>query len=311
MIRLAFAFLLALCVSAQAQLSGGVGGFPGPGTAHSSVTYVGPGDVKSGAYAWVGLRAYNAAKAGTKAISLCDDTGANCSDISTNATTGVLNAGGTHGSNNCDVTGTCTIQTWYDQSGNTNCSGTACDLTQATNSKRALFIPNCLGSLPCAAFSAAGAQEYFSANNITALAQPLSISSVVIFTASPTGLIMSDSSFNFQKAIAGSFNLRMYAGTIRDTAISASTSHIIQSVYNGASSAINIDGTRTALSTPGTAGLATVAAGKWSIGSAGSGAANYTGRLTETGAWGVAFSSGDETAVCHNQFLFWGTATSC
>lgn len=35
MIRLAFAFLLSLCVSAQAQLSGGVGGFPGPGTVHS------------------------------------------------------------------------------------------------------------------------------------------------------------------------------------------------------------------------------------------------------------------------------------
>ena len=46
MLRLAFAFLLALCVSAQAQLSGGVGGFPGPGTPHTSAsapayTYIG------------------------------------------------------------------------------------------------------------------------------------------------------------------------------------------------------------------------------------------------------------------------------
>ena len=46
MIRLALAFLLALCVSAQAQLSGGAGGFPGPGTPHTSAaapayTYIG------------------------------------------------------------------------------------------------------------------------------------------------------------------------------------------------------------------------------------------------------------------------------
>lgn len=310
MIRLSFAFLLSLCVSAQAQLSGGVGGFPGPGTAHTSVTYVGPGDVKSGAYAWAGMRAYNAAKAGTKAISLCDDTGANCSDISTNATTGVLNAGGTHGSNNCDSTGTCRIQTFYDQSGGTNCSGTACDLTQATNAKRALFIPNCIGALPCADFQAASGMEYASANNITALAQPLSISAVTTFGASPTGIILADSSFNFQFAIVSGPAIRMYGGTVQDTVLSASTSHAIQAVYNGASSDINIDGTRTTKN-PGTAGLATVTANKLSLGSAAPGGANLTARIMEAGAWGLAFSSGEETSICHNQFLFWGTATSC
>ena len=88
-ISLAFAICSLLSLGgAQAQLAGGMM-FPGPGTPASSGggAYVGPGDsgIQPGAAAWIGLRAYSLAKAGTKAINLCDNAGANCSDESTNA----------------------------------------------------------------------------------------------------------------------------------------------------------------------------------------------------------------------------------
>lgn len=310
MLKLALAIVLSLCGIANAQLSGGLQ-FPGPGTAHTvAAAYTGPGDIVSNAFASWGLRASRSATAGTPAINLCDDAGNNCTDISTNASTGVLNAPGTLGSNNCAATGTCKIKTWYDQSGNTNCT-TACDLTQATNSKRASFIANCLGSLPCADFVAANVTEYFTANNVTATNQPISFSGVYLFGASPTGEIFSDSSFNFQLAIAGTTSIRMYAGTILDTSITSNTSHIIQNIYNGASSDIQIDATRTTLSSPGTAGLGTVTANKLSLGSAGAGTANLTAKVFELHVWNAANSSGNETSLCHNQFAYWGTATSC
>jgi hypothetical protein len=36
-----------------------------------------------------------------------------------------------------------------------------------------------------------------------------------------------------------------------------------------------------------------------------------TGYLTEIGIWSSAFSSGNRTSVCHNQYVYWGTSTSC
>jgi len=311
--RVLFAILAWVLLSAQTPM---LPGFP-PGTFQNraaldspAVAYQGPADIVVSPFAWWGLRAMSAAKAGTAAINLCDDAGNNCADISTNASTGILNAPGTLGGNNCAATGTCKIKTFYDQSGATNCT-TACDMTNATNSRRANFIANCIGSLPCADFIAGSQTEYFTASNVTATNQPISISGVYLLGAAPVREILTDSSFNFQWAILNSTTVRMFAGTSRDTAITNNTSHIIQNVYNGASSDIQINATRTTLASPGTAGLGTVAANKLSIGSAGAGTSNLTAKMFELGVWNSAISSGNETSLCHNQFIYWGTATSC
>jgi hypothetical protein len=136
-------------------------------------SFTGPGDIVSFNW-WTGLRAYSAATAGTKAINLCDDTGANCSDISTNASTGVLNAPGTHGANNCNTSATCRIATFYDKVGTDDC-------TQATNANRATlnFTGGPGGAFAAAVFVRASSESYpCGTSPPSPTAQPFSISSV-------------------------------------------------------------------------------------------------------------------------------------
>jgi hypothetical protein len=35
------------------------------------------------------------------------------------------------------------------------------------------------------------------------------------------------------------------------------------------------------------------------------------GYITEAGLWNIGFSTGQATSMCHNQYLYWGTAVSC
>lgn len=37
----------------------------------------------------------------------------------------------------------------------------------------------------------------------------------------------------------------------------------------------------------------------------------FTGNLAEAGIWPIAFSTAQITAMCHNQFAYWGTSVSC
>ncbi len=83
--------------------------------------------------------------------------------------------------------------------------------------------------------------------------------------------------------------------------------HAFQNVANGASSKIDVDGTTT-----------TANAGASAFGSGGTiYIANvnniqvFLGYITEIGMWPVGFSSGQITSMCHNQFSYWGTVTSC
>ena len=133
--------------------------------------YSGPGDVVTGAVAWYGLRAYNAASLGNAAVNVCNSTGGVdvlCQDFLTNATTGALVIA-TIGGVSCGVA-PCTIKIWYDQSGFLNCSSAACNITQATIADRYTLVLNCLGTLPCA--QGAGAETGSSASITTGFGQP-------------------------------------------------------------------------------------------------------------------------------------------
>jgi hypothetical protein len=180
--RLTFLIVLAsIALGVCSPVTAQVGGlsFPGPGPrATAGVAYTGPGDIATFQYCY-GLRAYSSATRGNAAINLCDNTGANCSDVATNASTGVLNAPGTHGANNCATSNTCLIAKFYDQTG----GGANCTQITAANMPTFNNTAGPLGTTPTAVF--AGPQTC--AATVTALAtQPFSGSMVAERTGSVT-----------------------------------------------------------------------------------------------------------------------------
>lgn len=142
--------LLAWTLPAAAQITGKYDTFQaasqacpgGPAlcAAVPPIVFVGPGDVQTTGWSgWWGLRAFSAAKVGTKAAQLClHSTPATCQDINSLANGKFDTASAaTFCSSACDVA------TLYDQSGN------GLDATQATAANRPAYTPNCLGTLPC------------------------------------------------------------------------------------------------------------------------------------------------------------------
>lgn len=318
-VRTIAGIFLALCVSvAQAGqmtlgLTGSGGGPP----------YAGPGDVVSGATAWYGLRAYSLAKAGTKAINLCDNTGANCADISTGAN-GKLNNPGTLGANTCSSTNTCLIKTWYDQSGALACGGAACDVTQTTAANMPSLTWSCLNGLPCAVFggtqfnvAAATAASWTSGTySIVAIRTALFTTAGIILTIGTTG---GQTNLNFRQAAS---TMQMFQGTAGQTVanITDSNYHAFQAIFNGASSNLMCGGTAgtncSAAGTNNAISPGTTATGASSIiclgagvstGACSTGSTPLTGQVTEAGMWaGTIFNGTQQTNMNANQYAFWG-----
>src|ERR1039458_4959338 len=82
--------------------------------------YAGILDVQGSPTSCWSLRACSAATRGAAAISLCDHSGANCADVLTDATTGMLTGSLTRGSDNCAVLTTCIVAEMYDQTATAN-----------------------------------------------------------------------------------------------------------------------------------------------------------------------------------------------
>ncbi len=289
-------FLL-LCCAAIAQT------FPFPGPAvviPSGSSYTGPGDIQSGAKAWWGLRAYSAAKRGTKAVNVCDAADAHCVDALTSATTGNL----VIPSSNPDCTGgACTIKIWYDQSGGTNCGSAACDVTQATIGNRATLAINCIGSLTCAQGIITNG-EYDSTAPITSLTQPYTLSVVSArtgsFTSEQTVLYLRDGGglVGFSSTTG---QAEMFAGSFVQATAANTTTHAFQAMFNGASSNFYIDGSANTLDagTNSAGGTSNVVL----IGYAGIG--YFAGNFFEAGAW-AGDKSTNNSSMNSNQHTYWG-----
>lgn len=178
--RLLLLFVAALLATTPAHagmLLLGVGAYAAPPPPPS---YTGPGDVISGAVVWYGMRAYSAAKRGTKAVNVCLPLDVTCGDLNTDASTGALTIttiGGTACNNSTTI---CTVKIFYNQGsgGGTN------DLSQATIGNRPTFQINCIGTLPCAKFVSASSQSM--TGTISTQAQPLSFSVVALNNLSNT-----------------------------------------------------------------------------------------------------------------------------
>lgn len=325
--------------------------------------YVGPGDIVSGATAWYGLRAYNAAYAtgsnkainvrrasdnttqdililsngnldiasantfaGTDATASCTSSGTTMACTGASSTphvgstitdggnvtqpcyataVGTFTGGaGNVTTNGCGTVGVAQSTTFqyglyvtevYDQSGN------ALHQTQATAANQPQLFPLC-STLPCMYFS--GAKSFAYSSTFTSLNQPYSTSDVATFTGSGNKDII-----QFVNSTVGygtsANHVFIFAGSARTASATDNSSHAVQSIFNGASSVISVDNTETTISP----GSNTTGANSLKIGTGNDG--TFLGYIWEAGVWPSAISAGNRTSMCHNQFVYWGTSTSC
>jgi hypothetical protein len=368
------------CAGTTIPLTGAGRVFIGSGGG-SSAALVFPGDIVSGAWAWWGLRAYNAAYAtgSNNAINVrraSDNATQNiviltsgALDITTANSFAGIDAtcqGSTTGLSitiaftSCSSTpkvsdtvsgsgitlpefivscgsfvggaGTCTlskaqniaaaetvtmqvalfITKLYDQSGNSNCTG-HCDLVQTTTASQPQLIPGVVNGLPGVYCNAANSQFLTPSASVSSisLAQPLTTSAVFETIASSPGynpnIVGTVNGTNFQEGGSGSANqYQIYAGTPVTGTMSDGSFHAFQVMWNGASSAVYLDGSATGSLNPGTNGGPTNG-GDINICSANSGGVNFfLGYIQEVGLWSGAFSAGNQSSMNSNQHTYWG-----
>ena len=233
---------------------------------------------------------------------------ANCSNGGDNGV-----AAATFCGSNCDV------NTLYDQSGQTNCGGSACNLTQATLLDEPVLTFNCVNtSLPCMTFSTS--VQILSRASSPTQAQPFTYSTVWNNTSATCGsdscpVLVSDSAVNYVTEWMLDTNLAVNvqataasSGATPNNSYTLNTWNSTQAIFNSTSSAVYINGTSysSLTGTVGTSGMAnTLSIGNDTF------AENFVGKIAEAGAWGSGFNSTQQSNMCHNQFAYWGTATSC
>jgi hypothetical protein len=212
------------------------------------VAYSGPGDIVSGALAAFGGRCYNTAYSGNMADVWDGATGSTTETLLTCSPGGTINQTVNSLATTCSVS--CSIKTFYDMSGALSCGGAACDLTQATNSKRPVLIQSCLNGKICGRCTASSSQEMTHASSFTR-AQQITYSSVFnpkdATPANTITLFASDNgSFRgpyLQAAETGSPAIRIYAGSsTAGTTVTLGSPYSVQGIFNAASSQVVING---------------------------------------------------------------------
>lgn len=241
LLRYILAALLALApVSASAQLlTTGVGAVA---PAAGGGAYSGPGDLKTYA-AWYGTYAYSAAARGNVAVNVCNASDANCADLSTDATTGLLNVSGVNvGGTPCDDSGNiCTIKTWYCQVG--SCS--TFDVTQATIGSRATLVVSCAGIGTACGYAT---NARYTSSGSYAQSQPYTAAWVANRNASTS----TDVTVIHAGGIGGGgfFNANNDAycsagSTMQKTSVTDATWHGVSCSFNSSSSNITADASNT------------------------------------------------------------------
>jgi hypothetical protein len=322
LISLIVAALLAVA-PARAQLTttgaggngqGGGGGFQGVGDVQTTQ-----------AAGYWGMRCYKASQASATQVINIRGTDGTTTDI---GFTSSCNLDVSTASSFCTTHGTpCTIVTWYDISGSTNCSSAKCNFTQATVAKQAQLVFNCLNtSLPCALFTASSLQFYTvacvgvcsnAANSWSYVAERNGnfSSNVFIFSGQSGGSVTARTGWSS----SGNQAILNNSGATSTIAASDSNFHTFLSLFNsqglGLPSVTN-DGVICADNSCGakfTGG--TLAFGSpLNFGSSGTGGSDFMqGYVAEIGWW-IGQSMWTTTTmqlVCHNQFTYWATAVSC
>ncbi len=282
--------------------------------------YLGPGDVKSGAFAWWGLQAYSAAKVGTRAANVCNISvgDGSCTDINTlaNGQLDLVAAAAIP----CTGAADCNIKILYDQTVAGNCTG-SCDLVMAGGSvagQRPILLFNrgnlvtasCnnaingMGNQACMLSSRPAVTQMVTAGAAT-LAQPYTLVGVGARYFNPTFYS------TFFANTAGTAGL-YYGASANNADLVATTDHLfpaadqqwhaVIAVGNGATpnSFGAVDGVVTNLSTTAAFATAQTLKGFSDAASPGAIGANFQGVIAEMGIWGSAFSAGDTTNMTNN-----------
>lgn len=253
-----------------------------------SAAYAGPGDIKSGAYLWFGLRGYNTAYTGNIA-DICDQaTGATCVTATWAGSTLTIPTVGGSACNN--TTNICVIKKAYDQSGNGR------DVSQGTLANMPVLALNVVGSRACMQF--AGSQFLFNASTITTTA-PFTVSMVVNNTGGG-GYWANTGAFNLYSTSAGANTIRFSAGTLADVSMTDNAFHAVQEIGNGASSDIYIDGVSNVVNAGSDSNTNVWLVANNSFGGL------LTGYICEQGFWNSAFSAGEKSNMNANQHSYWG-----
>jgi hypothetical protein len=263
--------------------------------------YTGPGDVVSGATNWYGLRAYNAAYAtgSNPAAIVCDSaTFTTCSTINILAN-GKFDTATASGSAACATT--CVVKQIYDQTATANHATCSSAATCPT------LTFNCIGTLPCLTFAGNQPMNTGAAATYTSPATVSWVANRTGATSSFGGIFGSNVGTLDNGYSAATNTGRMgFNSTDATFTLSDNATHAVQLIENGASSTANVDNTTTAT----TVGSGTLSAISTRIASFNG--LKFTGTIMEVGIWStVGFSSTNQTNMCHNQFAYWGTVTSC
>ena len=306
--RLAFGFLLFLvgiwlCSldDVRAQFGSCGSGFCETVKVAAAPSYTGPGDVVSGATAWYGFRAYNAAYAtgANPAADVCDSGGTNCITINI-LSNGNFDTATASGATACGGNPCVSISKMYDQTGHAN------HILQATNASRPLLGFNCIGTFTCPQFTSSGL--VLTSSTTISQAQPFTIASVFNSTSNPAG---NEDIFGTTstcgpggiEAAPGPIYQMVVASFAAGPSIVAGTFQATVGVFNSASSTAVVDST-TATVNPGSTSISSAPI---SLGFAGCfSGAKFVGYVPEAGIWPGGFNSTQYGNMVSNQRAYWG-----
>lgn len=294
MLRIAIAALIALSVGPASGLGGLISGL-----------YIGPGDVISGATAFWGLRCYTTAYTGNVADVWDAATGTTTETLLKCSGGGVLVATINPLATTCS--GGCGIAVLYDQTGNGH------DMTVAGS--RFALTQNCLNtSLPCA--NVPGSGQGMVTSTLPSVAVPYTYSVVAERTANFTSFQVVLDTFLNAGSTGASLLFSNSANTVRFSidlgaaitqgSVTDNAWHALIGINNSGAGTVGADNNNTtgSITSDSTANQAY-------LGQRNDGGEAFTGNLAEAGIWPIAFSAAQITAMCHNQFAYWGTSVSC
>lgn len=295
---LLFLILLILPAFAQLPLTGAGKGAPGGGS-----SYTGVGDIVA-MQVYLGLRCYNNAYSGNVADIWDSATGNTTETLITCSSGGTLNE--TVNSLATTCSGGCRVKTLYDQSGNTNCTGAACDVTQATNANRPTFTTSgCTGlsGTKTWCMSATGTQTLTSAANFNGTGtQPYTFGCSVTFdTYAGNDACLGSGGATVFEIFTPQFAL--FAGSqANSTAITATTWYSAQAVFNSTTSTTLVNGSST---TSLNAGTSTNSGNKVNVFTDNFGNP-HRGKGVEFYIATGAVSGGNQTSIESNIRAYWG-----
>lgn len=255
-----------------------------------------PGDLVPSAIDFWGLRAYNTAAKGSRAINVCNVGDVVCADMHTDATTGDLVVT-TIGGSDCSVV-VCTIKRIWDQVGPAN-------IGNDVIATRATLKTNCIGSKAC--FQCNGSQDetYVGDGVVPPQAQPFTYSWMAKNTGTSGGA--ANHGVGAGALAVGYTSTSVMYWTANNTVsppYSNVTFNAVQNVFNGAAGVSNIDGTILTAQNIGTgdAPFGTF----FHLCRDAKDNLYLTGAMTEFSWWAGALSNAQLITLNCNQHTYWG-----